>query len=91
MSEGKERGTKRTRVARGNTVWIVDWDIPLTKNRFRFYRALRKLRRELGLVGRMSSMSVLITEDRELAFRVYDLAVTFADRVHIYEAREVST
>lgn len=91
MSKGKERGTKRTRVASGDTVWIVDWDIPLTKNRFRFYRALRKLKKELGLMGKMSSMSVLIMEDRELAFRVYDLAVMFADKVHIYEAREVST
>jgi hypothetical protein len=79
-----------TRVRNG-VVWIVDWDIPLTKDRFKFYRALRKLKKELGLHGAMSTMSVLITEDRELAFRVYDLALMFADKVHIYEAQEVGT
>lgn len=84
-----ERTEKRTRVASKDTVWIVDWDIPLGRDRYRFYRRLAKLKRELGLHGKMSSMSVLITEDRELAFRVYDLAVMFADKVHIYEAREV--
>jgi hypothetical protein len=76
---------------RNGVIWVVDWDISLSKDRFRFYRALRKVKKELGIDGEMSTMSVLITQDKELAFRVYDLALTFADRVHIYEAKEVST
>ena len=79
-----------TRVHNG-VVWIVDWDIPLTKNRFRFYRALRKLKKELGLHDPMSTKSVLVTKDEELAFRVFNLALMFTAKVHIYEAREVGT
>jgi len=76
---------------RNGICWLIEWDISLSKDRFKFYRALRRLKRERGLMGSMSTMSVLITEDEELAFQVYDLALMFADRVHIYEAREVST
>jgi len=79
---------ERTRVPSDPAVWIVDWDIPVGAMRFGFYRALRRLRRELGLVGRMSTMSVLITQDRELAWRVYHLVLRYTERAHIYEARE---
>lgn len=82
-------GASSTRVHNG-VVWVVDWDIPLTKDRFRFYRALRRLRKELGLHGAMSTMSVLITEDEELAWRVYNLVVNYTSKVHIYEAREAA-
>jgi hypothetical protein len=69
-------------------VWVVDWDIPLDKNRFGFYRALRRLRKEMHLEGGMSSMSVLITEDEKLAWAVYGVAAEYAVRFHIYEANE---
>jgi len=42
----------------------------------------------MRLDGKMSTMSVLITEDKELAWKVYNLAVNYTERVHIYEARE---
>jgi len=70
-------------------VWVVDWDIPLTKDRYKFYHALRKLKERLGLAGGMSTMSVLITADENLAYEVYNLAQRFTERVHIYRAVEV--
>jgi len=79
---------ERTRVPSDPPVWIVDWDIPVGAMRFGFYRALRRLRKELGLVGRMSTMSVLITQDSDLAWRVYHLVLRYTERAHIYEARE---
>jgi len=81
---------KRTRVA-SPVVWICDWDIGVGRDRFRFYRGLKKIRKEMQLEGQMSTMSVLITVDRELASRVYELARAFTDRVHLYEAREQHT
>jgi len=78
----------RTRVLDGPDVWIVDWDIPVGPHRFGFYRELRRLRKRLGLVGRMSTMSVLITQDRQLALAVFELAARYTERVHLYEARE---
>jgi len=80
-----------TRVASESVVWVVDYDIPVTKDRFRFYRGLSRLKKELGLFGEMSSMSVLITRDHELAYRVYQLASAYTDRVHLYEAKEVTS
>jgi len=81
-------GKERTRVSPEAPVWIVDWDIPVGPMRFGFYREMKRLRKELGLVGRMSTMSVLITEDEDLAWRVYHLALRYTKRAHIYEARE---
>jgi len=71
-------------------VWLVEYDIGLGKNRFAFYRALKRLQNELGLFGQMSTMSVLITRDEELARRVFDLASKFTSRVHLYWAEEVA-
>jgi len=82
LSEEKERTRVTTQI-----MWICDWDIPVG-DRFRFYRALRRLKKELGLQGAMSSMSVLVTSDKVLASRVYNLALAFSSRVHLYEARE---
>jgi len=78
----------RTPVPGGPDVWIVDWDIPVGSRRFGFYRELRRLRERLGLVGRMSTMSVLITQDYQLALAVFSLAAQYTERVHLYEARE---
>jgi len=84
MSEGLEKRTRVASEGNENIFWIVDWDIPLTRNRYRFYRDLAKLKKELGLHGKMSSMSVLITVDGHLAHRVYELATRYASRVSIY-------
>jgi len=80
---------ERTRGLEKETVFIVDWDLPVGPMRFGFYRALKRLRRDLGLHGRMSTMSVLITKDQDLATAVYHLARRFSTRVHLYRGREV--
>lgn len=69
--------------------YILDWDIPLGRDRFVFYRQLAKLKKELGLQGSMSSMSVLITSDADLAERVFEIARQFAKCVHMYKGRQV--
>jgi hypothetical protein len=56
-----------TRLASDKPFFVVDWDISLSKDRFRFYRALSRLKREFGLHGQMSFMLVLITQDENLA------------------------
>ena len=84
MSEELRRRTRVTSEGNENIFWIVDWDIPLTRNRYRFYRDLAKLKKELGLHGKMSSMSVLITTDGYLAHRVYELASRYASKINIY-------
>jgi hypothetical protein len=70
-------------------IYILDWDIPLGRERFVFYRQLAKLKKELGLHGSMSSMSVLITSDAGLAERVFQIAKQYAKRVHLYKGQEV--
>ena len=71
-------------------VWLVKWDISLDRNRFGFYRVQRRLKKELKLEGQMSTMSVLIARDEELARRVFYLASEFTPRVHLYKAEEVT-
>jgi hypothetical protein len=70
-------------------VYILDWDIPLGRERFGFYRQLAKLKKELGYDGLMSSASVLITSDEGLAQRVFNIAKQYAKRVHMYKGRQV--
>lgn len=70
--------------------YIVDYDIPANPSRRRrgFYRALKKLKEGMDLYGRMSTMSVLITVDREFAESVYLLAMQYG-RANMYEARKL--
>jgi len=70
-------------------LYIVDWDIPEhpASSRSAFYRALKKLRKERGIYGAMSTQSVLITNNRELATAVHSLASQYG-RSHLYKAVE---
>ena len=70
-------------------MYIIDWDVSVTPGRFAFYRQLAKLKKELGIQGSMSSMSVLITSDANLADRVFEIAQQYATRVHMYKGRQV--
>ena len=70
-------------------VYIIDWDVSVGRDRFVFYRQLAKLKKELGIQGSMSSMSVLITPDEGLAERVFEIAKQYAKRVHMYKGRQV--
>jgi len=57
--------------------WLVDWDLPKTptRHRVKFHRHLKKVLQELnhGTI-KYSSMSVVITESRELADAIHRLA-----------------
>jgi predicted NAD/FAD-binding protein len=71
-------------------VYIIDWDVvSVGPERFAFYRQLAKLKKELGLQGTMSSMSVMITSDEGLAERVFQIAKQYAKTVHLYKGRQV--
>lgn len=76
--------------AREGVVFIIDYDVPkspASENRA-FYRALSKLKRTYGYDGK-STASVLKTTDRQLAFKIRDLAVSFGGEAHVYQAREI--
>jgi len=72
-------------------VWVVDWDIPAADKaaRQRFYRRLRYIWLNYYGDTRMSTMSVLITDEEDLAREVYSLARKYG-RANLYEARPVS-
>jgi len=60
----------------GRVFFIIDYDVPrLPQSKRRvFYRRLAKLKEKMGLFGKMSTMSVVITADRALATQIYNLA-----------------
>ena len=71
-------------------LYIVDYDVPREpkSKRRAFYRHLAKIRKQMGLFGKMSTMSVLITIDRHLAEKVYYLASKYG-RANIYVGRKL--
>lgn len=82
-----QHATRVASEAEGN-VWVVDYDLRAAdKNRYRFYRALNKLKKQLGLHGKLSTQSVIVTRNEELAWQIYNLARQYAPEekdVHIY-------
>jgi len=71
------------------TVWIVDYDLPIHNSRRQFYREIKRLMRELNLTGNLSTFSVVTVEDEELARRVFDLASKYG-RAHLYRAERIA-
>ena len=71
----------------GNSVYIVDYDIPKDppSQRVQFYRDLKKVNGQ----GNFSTKSVICTEEKELAEAVYWLVIAFGGRVNIYKGKEV--
>jgi len=71
-------------------VWIVDWDIPSTSAalRVRFYRALKKLKKAYDIETEMSTKSVFVTDNEELARDIFGLSKGFGV-AHLYEARQI--
>lgn len=63
--------------------FIVDWDIPEKKRRM-FYYYLNKIKVRREIVGSMSSMSVMIVRDKDLALEVFSLASEYG-RSSVYE------
>lgn len=59
---------------------LIDYDIPKnpTSENRAFYRKLSKLKQSYGFQGK-SSDSVLMTADRELAVKIYDLARSYGE------------
>jgi hypothetical protein len=70
-------------------MYIVDYDIPKDPagKRVQFYRDLKKVND--GQYN-FSTMSVICTEEKELAEAVYWLVSTYGGRVNMYEGKEVS-
>lgn len=68
--------------------YIVDYDLPADARRKRFYRRIRRYLRERWRdPTEWSTMSVVITEDRDFAFFVFRAARDVGGTSHIYEAR----
>ena len=72
------------------TVFIVDYDIPLEPawRRVYFYKKLKKLRASHDLTGKLSTQSVLIVQDEKLARDVHRLAADFG-KSNIYRAEPI--
>ena len=71
----------------GQSFWIVDYDLPEGSVRRRFYRAIDRYIRTHhvnGVLGR-SSLSVIITQDRDLADYVFQQASQLG-RVSMFRA-----
>lgn len=70
---------------KSSPVYIIDYDIPIRPLRKRraFYRGLAKLKKQMGLFGKMSTMSVVVTADRTLATEIYLLAKKYG-RANLY-------
>lgn len=49
-----------------NETYIVDWDLPMEKRRM-FYYYLEKIKKKHEVEGSMSSQSVMIINDSDLA------------------------
>ncbi|KYK34341.1 MAG: hypothetical protein AYK18_14295 [Theionarchaea archaeon DG-70] len=71
----------------GNGVYIVDYDIPKDppSKRVQFYRDLKEVNGQCNF----STMSVICTEEKELAEAVYWLVTAYGRRVNMYEGEEV--
>jgi len=68
--------------------FIVDYDLPRDSRRKRFYRRIRRyLARRYMDPAEWSTMSVVVTEDRDFAFFVWRAARAVGGVAHIYEAR----
>ena len=67
--------------------FIVEYDLPADSRRKRFYRRIRRYRKNhyLDEVG-WSTGSVVVTENRNFAFYVYREARAVGGVSHIYEA-----
>jgi len=55
-----------------------------------FYRRLKALQKEMGLEGSMSTQSVMIVADKDLAFKVFFLACVYG-KANLYEAHPLET
>ena len=64
--------------------FLVDWDIPIGSRRM-FYYYLNKIRAKRELSGDMSSRSVMMVADADLAREVYDLTSKYG-RASLYLA-----
>lgn len=62
--------------------YIVDWDLPLSSERIKFYRALKRLRKRFQQHD-MSTQSVLKTGNLAFAREVFELACVYG-RANLY-------
>jgi len=76
-------------VSTPETVWIVDYDLRMANSRRQFYREVKRLMRKLNLSGSLSTFSVVVVQDEELARAIYALASRYG-RAHLYKAERVA-
>jgi len=71
----------------GDSVYIVDYDIPRDPpgKRVQFYRDLKKVNGQCNF----STMSVICTEEKELAEAVYWLVTAYGGKVNMYKGKEI--
>jgi len=73
-------------------MYVVEYDLPSDSRRRRFYRAIRRYRREHLLPDTgWSTQSVVFTDDEAFAWEVYRQARKAAGVAHVYEARRLDT
>lgn len=78
-----------THLTSQSAVWLIDYDLSMNKPRRQFYREVKRLMNERGLMGALSTYSVIVVNDRELAIAVFDLATRYG-RAHLYRAVQVA-
>jgi len=69
-------------------IYLVDWGIPMQRRRM-FYYNLNKIKVKYELVGSMSTQSVFIVADLELAREVHVLASRYG-LSHFYRCEEIT-
>ncbi|MBA7576106.1 hypothetical protein ES708_17943 [subsurface metagenome] len=71
--------------------YLVDYDLPPVSGRKKFYRAVKRYRRDHGLSETgWSTRSVVFTDDEEFAWFVYQEARRVGGVANVYEARRIS-
>lgn len=79
--------TFRSTGSMGDSVYIVDYDIPRDppSKRVQFYRDLKRV--GAGQCN-FSTMSVIYTEEKEYAVAVYWLVMAYGGRANVYKGKE---
>lgn len=72
------------------TTFIVDYDLPQSSSRRRFYRAIQAWLRDHNVIAGTgwSTQSVVITDDKEFAEFVYAQASQLG-QAHMYRAEKI--
>jgi hypothetical protein len=73
----------------GTNLWLIDYDLSTKDSRRQFYRQVEKLISKTDLLNILSTYSVVVVQDGELARTVYTLASKYG-KAHLYKAELVA-